>query len=207
MKWLVDLTTTMRRVPRIDAEIGEQLEPERLRAVGDQHHLDAADAHGGAVAERHLRRPEALPAVARQPRHRHRRVDRRARGRADLAAEAQRERRALAGIEAQPDRDRVPDRPDGRALDVALDQVAQDGRVVGRRAAAGVVGRVGDARPGPRCWPRPRRRRAATSRNCGIVLPRIETSSSPSRVASRSALALSPSAITSTRLEFSGTSA
>ena len=66
MKWLVDLTTTMRRVRGIDAEIGEQLEPQRLRAVGDEHHLDAADAHGGAVAERHLRRPEALPAVARQ---------------------------------------------------------------------------------------------------------------------------------------------
>src|SRR6266404_1094364 len=43
---------------RIDAEIGEELEAERLRAVGDQHDLDAADADGGAVAERYLGRAE-----------------------------------------------------------------------------------------------------------------------------------------------------
>jgi hypothetical protein len=40
-----------------------------------------------------------------------------------------------------------------------------------------------------------------------MVLPRIATISSPSRLASASALPLSPSAITSTRPESSGTSA
>ena len=45
------------------------------------------------------------------------------------------------------------------------------------------------------------------SRNSGMVLPRIDTSSSPSLVASASALALSPSATTSTRPDSSGTSA
>ena len=43
--------------------------------------------------------------------------------------------------------------------------------------------------------------------NSGMVLPRIATSSSPSLVASASPLALSASAITSTRPDSSGTSA
>src|SRR5436190_17164405 len=192
--------------PRVDAQIGEQLESQGLRTLGDEHDLDAADAHRGTVAERNLRRPEALPAVARHPCDGHHRVDRRAGRGADLAAEAEWESRALTGIEAQPHRNRVPDRPNGRALDVALDQVAQDAGVVGRRAAAGVIGGLGDD-DGRRIAGDGHSHASPISRNAGIVLPRMLTSSWPRRVASRSALALSPSAITSTRLEFSGTSA
>ncbi len=47
---------------------------------------------------------------------------------------------------------------------------------------------------------------AATSSAGGWVLPRSATSSSPSRVASASALFLSPSAMTSTRVPTSATS-
>src|SRR5690242_9885041 len=77
---------------RVDAEIGEELEPERLGAVRDQHDLDLADADRGAVAERHLGRPEALPAIARKADDLHDRVDRLPGSRPDLAAEAERER-------------------------------------------------------------------------------------------------------------------
>ena len=78
MKWLVDFTTTSFLARRIDAEVGEQLEPERLRALGDEHHLDAADADRGAVAERNLGRAEALPAVLGKADHLDRGVDRHA---------------------------------------------------------------------------------------------------------------------------------
>ena len=64
-------------------------------------------------------------------------------GRSGLAAEAQRKFGAQAGIETEPHGDRVPDRPEGGVLHIALDQAAQDGGVVGRRAAAGIVGWVG----------------------------------------------------------------
>ena len=48
---------------------------------------------------------------------------------------------------------------------------------------------------------------SATLKKSGVVLPRIETNSSPSRVASASALALSPSATTRMRPVTSATSA
>ena len=99
----------------------------------------------------------------------------------------------------------IPDRADAGVLDLALDQVPQDLGVVRRRAAAGIVGRIGDhdrqvveghalADAG------------LTSKYGGWVLPRNDTSSSPSAVASASAFFLSPSAITSTRVPISATS-
>src|SRR3569833_4150096 len=39
---------------RLDADVAEQLEPGRLRSVGDQHDVDAAHPHRGTVADRHL---------------------------------------------------------------------------------------------------------------------------------------------------------
>ena len=47
------------------------------------------------------------------------------------------------GVEAEAHRDGSQIGPSAGALDLALDQAAQDRGVVGRRAAAGIVGRVG----------------------------------------------------------------
>ena len=81
----------------IDAEIGEELKAERLRAVADQHDIDAADPHGRAVAKRHLGRPEALPAIALEADHPDTGVDRSAGRRPDLAAD-----RYVTWIEGRP---------------------------------------------------------------------------------------------------------
>ena len=125
---------------RLDVEVAEQFQAKRLGAVGDEHDLDAAGLDCGAVAEPDLGWAEALPCVAFERSDRYGGVDRLAGGGADFSAEAQREAGALAGIETKPHRDGVPDRADRGALRVALDQPAQDGGVVGGRAAVAACG-------------------------------------------------------------------
>ena len=39
MKWLVDFTTSNLALRRLDPDVAEQLQPQRLRPVADQHHL------------------------------------------------------------------------------------------------------------------------------------------------------------------------
>src|SRR6185369_15968019 len=112
---------------------------QRLRPVADQRHLDPAHPNGGAVAQWHLGRAKALPAVGLDPNHLDVRIDRRAGAGADLAAEAERKLGAGPGIETKPHRDRIPDWPNRSILHVALDETAEDRRIVGRRAATGVV--------------------------------------------------------------------
>ena len=186
---------------RIDAEIGEQLEPERLRAVGDQHHVDAADPHGGAVADRNLGRPEALPgsrASGRSPR------PSASTGwpevAADLAAEAQRRtsrparRRSRAAPRSDPRsgrrrRPRRCARSGGAGWSVLSDGAPPPALSAG---SAITTGRSLKATPRPTPASTSKIRRHASCRAC-------DTSSSPSLVASASAFALSPSAITSTR--------
>src|SRR4051794_36013836 len=98
--------------------------PHGLVPFGDQHSVDAADANGRTVAERNAAWPEGLPAIARQALDFDHGIDRRARGRRGLAAEAQRKPDTLTGVKAQANRYRIPDWADSRIRDLALDQVA-----------------------------------------------------------------------------------
>src|SRR5687768_15075576 len=93
---------------RIDAEIGEEFEAGRLSALGDQHDVDAAYAHGGTVAHRNLRRTEALPGIALQADDLDLGIDRLAGAGRDLAAHPEADLRAETRIEADAHGDRVP---------------------------------------------------------------------------------------------------
>ena len=206
MKWLVDFTTTIFFCVGSMPRLVNSSRPVACVRLADQHDVDAAHAHGGAIADRHLGRAEALPGVALQADDLDLGIDRLARGHGDLAAEAQADLRAQPGIEADAHGDRIPDRAEAGILDLAVDQVAQDVGIVRRRAAAGIVGRIGDHHrqvvEGDALADAGR----STSNDGGWVLPRSATSSSPSLVASASAFFLSPSAITSTRVPISATS-
>ena len=144
MKWLVDFTTTIFFCVGSMPRLVKSSRPGRLGAVADQDDVDAAHAHGGAIADRNLGRAEALPGVALQADDLDLGVDRLAGAYGDLAAEAQGELGAEPGIEADAHGDRIPDRPEAGILDLAVDQVAQDVGIVRRRAAAGIVGGIGD---------------------------------------------------------------
>ena len=61
---------------KLDADLGEDFEPQGLGAMRDERHLDAVDADAGGVAERHLRDAEGLAPVALQSDHRDLGVDR-----------------------------------------------------------------------------------------------------------------------------------
>ena len=181
----------------VDTQVGEELQAERLGAVGDQHHLNPADADGGAVAQRGLGRSEALPTVARHgrsPSPWRRWAGRRwARSCRRSAAEWWRRRRRPCRCARRSGSQIGPTR---RVLDAALDQPAQDGGVVGGRAAAGIVGRVGH-----------HDRRAIVASAAAMPASHLEVirhrscrawRRTPRRVlvANASALALSPSATT-----------
>src|SRR5262245_18216906 len=91
-------------VPRIDADVTEQLEAQGLRAVADEDDVDATDPHGGAVAEGYLGGPEALPGISGKPRYRHLGIERLAGGRSGFATQAQRKGGAHASVKRELDR-------------------------------------------------------------------------------------------------------
>ena len=129
---------------RIDPDVREKLQAGRLRPLRNQDHLDPADAYCRTISHRHLGRSEPLPGVALQTDDLDLGIDRLARTGRDLAAEAQADAGAQPGIETDANRDGIPDRAEAGALDVLLDQMLQDVGIVGRRAAAGIVRRIGN---------------------------------------------------------------
>src|SRR5690606_21725217 len=60
---------------RFDPHVPEEIEPECLRPLRNQHRLDAVDLHGRAITKRHPRWAEILPAVCRKLCHLHDGVD------------------------------------------------------------------------------------------------------------------------------------
>src|SRR5579863_4182101 len=130
----------------IDAEIGEDIRFERLRAIGVENHLQisADEPDQRRRAEGDAARAKALPGFWPRSYNVDQGVDRRAAVGASLAAETQFNPRAFARREAKGDGDRVPDRRDRRAADLSLDQASQDDRAVAGDAAAGIVPDISD---------------------------------------------------------------
>src|SRR6185369_2537993 len=100
---------------------------EGLSPVGIEDDVDLRplDADNGRAAERHAARSEALPTLLGHLEDCHGSIDRFAGGGARLAAEAQLDRRALAGGVTEGYRDRIPDRRDADAIDPSLEHGAQ----------------------------------------------------------------------------------
>ena len=118
MKWLVDFTTTIFRWSARCQGCGTAPAP-RLRPLGDQHHLHAPDPDRRTVAQRNLRRTEALPGIALQSRN----LTRASTGAPEPGPISPPNRSAnfapSTGIEADAHDDRVPDRSETGILDLA----------------------------------------------------------------------------------------
>ena len=121
----------------------EHVGAHRLAAHAVQHDGDAARFDQRAVAERLLCPQATHHHVSLERLDRADQVDGFARHRPDLAADAQRQDRADAGLGGDAHGDRVPQRAESGVADAALDQAAQHEGGVARGAAAGVVGAVG----------------------------------------------------------------
>ncbi len=112
-KWLDDFTTTIFFCGKVDAEFGEDLRAEGLRAAGGEHDVEIADGDRGGGAERDVALLEGNDEIGRRGAHHDLGVDGRAGSRRGLAAEAQGEARAGPCGAAEADGDRVPHRADG----------------------------------------------------------------------------------------------